>query len=186
MIKIIFYLLILLLFQNISQAGVKKEIIKNFEAMNNLTFKFKQNINEKEEEGTCTIKYSKKIYCAYKSNFNKILVSNGKSLVIKSDKNKQYYVYPLKKTPLEIILNKEFVLDKLKVSDGRLINDKYYNFSIEDSGRTINIFFDKKSFNLVGWQTEDIYQNLSATYIYDFKINQNIDEGLFDLPKSDN
>ena len=126
------------------------------------------------------------IHCAYKSKFNKILVSNGKSLVIKSDKNKQYYVYPLKKTPLEIILNKDFVIEKLKVSKGRLIDNKYYNFSIKDNSRFINIFFDKKSFNLIGWQTEDIYQNLSATFIYDFKINQNIDEKLFNLPKSHN
>ena len=184
--KILFYVLIFLIIQNISHAGVKKEIINKFQSINNLTFKFKQNTNEKEEEGTCTIKYSKKIHCVYKSKFNKILVSNGKSLVVKSDKNKQYYVYPLKKTPLEIILNKDFVIEKLKISKGRLIDNKYYNFSINDNNRVINIFFDKKSFNLIGWQTEDIYQNLSATFIYDFEINQNIDEKLFNLPKSHN
>ena len=72
------------------------------------------------------------------------------------------------------------------MSKGRLIDNKYYNFSIKDNSRFINIFFDKKSFNLIGWQTEDIYQNLSATFIYDFKINQNIDEKLFNLPKSHN
>ena len=184
--RILSFIFIFLLFQNISHAGVKKEIINKFKTINNLTFKFKQNTNEKEEEGKCIIKYSKKIYCKYKSKFNKILVSNGKSLVVKSDKNKQYYVYPLKKTPLEIILDKDLVLEKLEISEGRLIDNRYYNFSINDKNRVINIFFDKKSFNLIGWQTEDIYQNLSATYIYDFKINQNIDEKLFNLPKSHN
>tara|TARA_B100001250_G_scaffold397595_1_gene404893 strand:+ start:2115 stop:2672 length:558 start_codon:yes stop_codon:yes gene_type:complete len=184
--RILFYLLIFLFFQNISQAGIKKEIINKFKNINNLTFKFKQNTNDKEEEGTCTIKYSKKIYCAYKSKFNKILVSNGKSLIIKSDKNKQYYVYPLKKTPLEKILNRDFILKKLKLSNGRLVDNKYYNFSIKDNNKIINIFFDKKTFNLIGWQTEDIYQNLSTTYIYDSKINQNIDESLFNLPKNHN
>ncbi len=184
--KILFYLFILLFIQNISEAGTKKEIIKKFKTINNITFKFKQNTNEKEEEGKCIIKYSKKIYCKYDSKFNKILVSNGKSLVIKSDKNKQYYLYPLEKTPLEIILDKDFVIQKLKISVGRLIDDRYYNFSINDNNRIINLFFDKKTFNLIGWQTEDIYQNLSATYIYDFKINQNINEKIFNLPKSHN
>ena len=44
-------------------------------------------------------------------------------------------------------------------------------------------FFDKKDFNLIGWQTEDIYQNLVITYIYEIKINQNIEENIFKLPK---
>ena len=182
--KILFYVLIFLIIQNISHAGVKKEIINKFQSINNLTFKFKQNTNEKEEEGTCTIKYSKKIHCAYKSKFNKILVSNGKSLVVKSDKNKQYYVYPLNKTPLNYILDKKFILNLIKSSEGRLIDEKYYNFSIEDKGRVINIFFDNKNYNLLGWQTEDIYQNLAVTFIYDFKINQKINDNIFKIHKS--
>ena len=60
-------------------------------------------INGKVENGNCTIKYPKKIYCMYNQN-NKILVSNGKSLVIKSASG--YYRYPLKKTHLDKILDK--------------------------------------------------------------------------------
>ena len=105
-------------------------------------------------------------------------------MVIKSNKNKQYYVYPLKKTPLNLILDKQFILDNIKKTKGRIVNDKYYNFSFQDGGKTINIFFDKKNYNLIGWQTEDIYQNLSVTFIYDFKINQKIEKNLFTLPKA--
>ena len=47
----------------------------------------------------------------------------------------------------------------------------------------INIFFDKKSYDLLGWQTEDIYQNLVITYIYNIEKNKKIDEKLFKLPK---
>ncbi len=184
MIKIISYTLISLLLCNISFGSVKEKIIKNFIQTNNISFKFKQNIEDKQEEGVCTIKYSKKIFCSYNSRFNKILVSNGKSLVIKSDKNKQYYIYPLKKTPLNLILDKQFILNSIRQSEVRLINNKYYNFSINDNGRVINIFFDKKNYNLLGWQTEDIYQNLTVTFIYDFKINQNIKENIFKLPKN--
>ena len=45
-------------------------------------------------------------------------------------------------------------------------------------------FFDKKDLNLIGWQTEDIYQNLSITFISSVKKNQVIDSGIFKLPKN--
>ena len=51
---------------------------------------------------------SKKILCKYYDLYNKILVSNGKSLIINSDKIKNYYRYPLNKTPLNVILDKKF------------------------------------------------------------------------------
>jgi len=46
-------------------------------------------------------------------------------------------------------------------------------------------FLVKKNFNLVGWQVEDIYQNLAVTYIFDTTINKNIDEKIFNLPLND-
>ena len=49
----------------------------------------------------------------------------------------------------------------------------------------MNIFFDKNSLNLIGWQTEDIYQNLVVTFISNVKINQKIDQSIFKLPKRD-
>ena len=182
--KILFFIAMSFLLSEYSVASVKEKIINKFISINNISFKFKQTIDQKEEEGSCIIKYSKKIYCSYNSRFNKILVSNGKSLVIKSDKNKQYYVYPLKKTPLDLILDKEFILKNIKKSKGRLVNNKYYNFSINNNGKIINIFFDNKNYNLLGWQTEDIYQNLTVTFIYDFKANQKIKDDLFNLPKA--
>ena len=33
----------------------------------------------------------------------------------------------------------------------------------------INVFFDNKTFNLIGWQTKDIYQNLNITYLSSIK-----------------
>jgi outer membrane lipoprotein-sorting protein len=46
----------------------------------------------------------------------------------------------------------------------------------------INIFFDNKNFNLIGWQTKDIYQNISVTYLTSIQVNQKINEDLFKLP----
>ncbi len=112
------------------------------------------------------------------------MVSNGKSLVIKNQTNNQYYLYSLKKTPLELILDKNFLINQIKELKSRTIEDKYINFTIIKKNNEINVFFDKKSLNLIGWQTEDIYQNLVITYIYKIQYNQKIDNNIFILPKN--
>jgi len=58
------------------------------------------------------------------------------------------------------------------------------NFKILEKNNEINIFFDKRNLNLVGWQTEDIYQNLTITFISSVRINQEIDNKIFILPKN--
>ena len=172
-------------FFNPLQAALKEEIILNLKKTNNLTFDFKQTIDKKTEEGNCIIKYPKKIYCDYKGIKKKIIVSNGNSLVIKNRASRGYFLYPLDKTPLELILNKNLLLDKIERLETKLVDDKYYIFSLENNGNKINIFFDKNSYDLIGWQTEDIYQNLVITFIYNVKKNLNVSEKLFKLPKQD-
>ena len=62
---------------------------------------------------------------------------------------------------------------------------EYFFFQINENNNNINIFFSKKNYNLVGWQVEDIYQNLAVTFIFNTSINRKIDEKLFKLPKID-
>ena len=182
--KIILIFFFLNLFNN-SYGAAKIKIINNFKQTNSISFDFKQNIEDKTEEGNCIIKYPKKIYCDYKGIKKKIIVSNGNSLVIKNRASKGYFLYPLDKTPLELILNKNLLLDKIERLETKLVDDKYYIFSLENNGNKINIFFDKNSYDLIGWQTEDIYQNLVITFIYNVKKNLNVSEKLFKLPKQD-
>ena len=183
MIKYI-VVIILSLYTTLTSASIKKDIIGSFSKINNLKFEFTQTINGKDETGNCTIEFPKKIFCKYYFRSNKILVSNGSSLVIKSDKNNQYYRYPLKDTALNLLLDKEYILQKMKYTKGKLIDEKFYLFSIKENNQTLNIFFNKENFELLGWQTEDIYQNLTITYIYDLQINKKIENKLFSLPKN--
>ena len=180
--KIILTFFFLLNFIEPLYASVKDEIINNLIKINNLSFNFKQTIDEKTEEGNCIIEYPKKIFCSYNNLKRKIMVSNGKSLVIKNQINNQYYRYSLKKTPLELILDKDFLINQIKNLESRDVDGKYINFSIINNNNEINIFFDKKTLNLIGWQTEDIYQNLVITYIYGIKYNQKIKKNTFKLP----
>ena len=110
------------------------------------------------------------------------MVSNGKSLVTTNKNNNQYYIYPLDKTPLVFILDKESIIKKISETEISKVQDKFYMISFEENNNSINIFFDKNSFNILGWQTEDLYQNLAVTYIFNLQKNKKIDKDKFILP----
>ena len=184
MIKKIFLFFFLFNFFNYSYASVENKIINNFRKINNISFDFKQTINDKIEEGNCIIQYPKKINCKYDNIKKKIIVSNGNSLVIKNLAGKEYFIYPLKQTPFELILDKNLLLRKIEKLKAKFLNKKYYLYSMENNGNLINIFFDKNSYDLIGWQTEDIYQNLVVTYIFNVKKNSNVDKKIFKLPEA--
>ena len=179
--KKIFVIIIFTCLINNASASIKENIINKFKNIENISFQFEQNINGKIENGNCTIEYPKKIYCKYNLSNQKILVSNGKSLVIKTLSS--YYLYPLEKTPLNSILNKDFLLNKIKSLNERNIGENFINYKFVENENEINLFFDKKTFNLIGWQTIDLYQNISITYLSSIKRNQKLEKELFILPK---
>ena len=111
-------------FCNSASASIKENIISKLKLTENFSFNFNQKINDNDENGNCIIKYQKKIYCEYDNIDQKILVSNGKSLVIKNRNNGTFYIYPLKKTPLFFLLDKNYLIEKIKRSTLREINDK--------------------------------------------------------------
>ena len=178
MFKYFFILIFFILVSN-TKASDKDKIIEKLQNTENINFKFEQNINGKIESGNCTIQYPKKIYCKYQKN-NKILVSNGKSLVIKT--RTSFYRYPLNKTPLNLILDKNFLIEKIYNLKEKKLDKTHINFSIVENDNEINIFFDDKTFNLIGWQTKDIYQNVNVTYLSSIQLNQQVDKKLFKLP----
>ena len=182
-----FRVIIILLFFSFyipANSSPKEKIISQMKLTDNLSFNFIQTINGKNEDGTCVIKYPKKIFCEYNKPSKKILVSNGKSLVIKNSNKRSYYRYPLNKTPLEFLLDKEYLISKIENLEPRDIANKYLNFTIFENNNEINIFFDKKDLNLIGWQTEDVYQNLSITFLSSVKKNQEINNKIFKLPEN--
>ena len=177
-------ILLFLSFYLPANSSPKDKIISQMGLINNLSFNFIQTINDKSEDGKCIIEYPKKIFCVYNNANKKILVSNGSSLVIETNNKGSYYRYPLNKTPLEFLLDKEYLISKIEELEPRDIDNKYLNFKIFENNNEINIFFDKKDLNLIGWQTEDIYQNLSITFISSIKKNQEIDGNIFKLPEN--
>ena len=175
-----FLIFFLFVFISISNAEIKYQIVQNLKNIDNLDFKFEQNVNGKIENGNCTIQYPKKIFCEYARSNNKILVSNGKSLVIKT--RTSYYRYPLEKTPLNLILDKNFLINKIYDLEERIVDNSLINFTIFDGDNEINIFFDKKTYDLVGWQNTDIYQNFNITFLSSIRKNRVLSKNLFKTP----
>ena len=178
--KIYIYILLLIFLTSKTSANIKENIILNLKNIENINFNFEQNINGKIENGNCTIQYPKKILCKYNLGNQKILVSDGKSLIIKTTAS--YYKYSLNKTPLNYLLDKDFMIKRINELDARIVQDKFINFRFTENENEINVFFDIKNFNLIGWQTLDIYQNLSMTYLSSTSINNNLKRNLFNLP----
>ena len=166
-------------------SSIKEKLISQMQLTNNLSFNFIQTIDNKNENGKCIIEYPKKIWCEYDNSNKKIIVSNGKSLVIKNKNSNSYYIYPLSKTPLVFLLDKEYLMLKINILEPREIDNKYLNFTFFENNSEINVFFDKKNLSLMGWQTEDIYRNLVVTFISSVKINQEINNKIFILPTID-
>ena len=181
MLKFFLSLIIILLLCE-AKANEKEQIILKLQKTENLSFDFEQNINGKIEGGKCIIEYQKKIYCEYLKSNNKILVSNGKSIVIKTDIG-SYYRYSLNSTPLNLLLDKKFILKQIKSLNEKIIDDRLIKFTLYENELKVDIFFNKDTLNLTGWQTLDVYQNLSLTNIYNVKINQKIEGNIFKLPK---
>ena len=174
---VIFFFLI---FINYGNANNKNKIIENLKNTRNLDFNFEQNNNGKIENGNCTIEYPKKIFCEYAKSNNKILVSNGKSLVIKTITS--YYIYPLDKTPLHFILDKKFLINKIDILKERIVDGSLINYTIKENDIEIKVFFNKDTYDLIGWQNTDMYQNFNITFLSSIRKNRIISKNIFKLP----
>ena len=175
-----FSILFILFLTSNSNAEIKDKIIQNLKNTYNLDFKFEQNINGKIENGNCTIEYPKKIFCEYARSNNKIIVSNGKSLVIKT--NTSYYRYPLVETALNFILDKNYLISKIFELEERIVDKNLINFTIQEKDNEINLFFDNQSYDLIGWQNTDIYQNFNITFLSSIRKNRVLPKNLFEIP----
>ena len=175
-----YLIFILIFFYPLNIFASSKQLIKNkLEETDNISFKFIQKVGGKTEQGECIISYPKKIFCKYDDIYNKVLVSNGQSLVINSKKIKNYLRYQLKDTPLDLILDKKFLLGKLDQVETIKESDETFSFKIVHNNNLLNIFFDKISYEIKGWTTTDIYLNKVETKLSYIETNIMIDDGLF-------
>ena len=162
-------------------SDVTKKIINNLEKASNYGFKFTQRINQNKETGYCILVFNRKINCIYDRS-GKILVSDGKNLIVKNLNSNNSNFYKLKNTSFYKILDKQYLINQItkknvKNEYGKLFtNLNYQNIDIQ-------IFFDEEKLQIKGWKTTDIYNNSVLTEITIKEVNKIINENIFDLKK---
>ena len=93
-------------------SDVTKRIINNLEKPNNYSFKFIQQINQNKETGYCILVFNRKINCKY-DNSGKILVSDGKNLIVKNRNTNIPNFYKLENTSFYKILDKHYLINQI-------------------------------------------------------------------------
>ena len=190
MVKSLFFVLnifIIYLFSiGISLADLQKNIINKLTATKTLSFNFKQKISDKEETGICFIKYPLLMKCNYQNLKQKTIISNGKTVAVIKKKYKKIYYYPIKITPLFFILKKEKIINLVRKAQPNKINTNLIEFVfIDKKANKIKILFDKNSLEFKGWITKDAYSNNVSFAISNLKINNQIDDDFFKIPKEE-
>ena len=176
--RTIFLILIFFLIFSQKQVSTEPKIIKRISETENFVFDFEQLINDKKETGNCIISFNNKILCKYDET-RKLIVSNGKILLIKNKNSNFANTYKTENTYFKYFLNKDFLISKI---EGNII-EKEQNFllSINDQSNRLNIFFDKNNHLIKGWETIDLYGNKVRTNIVVKNINQELSDSIFNL-----
>ena len=172
--------LILIIFFIFAQKHVYTEpkIIKKISEIKNFAFDFEQLINNKKETGNCIISFNNKMVCKYDET-GKLIVSNGRILLIKNKNSNFANTYKTENTYFKYFLNKEFLITKI---EGNVIEkDQNFLLPINDQNNQLNIFFDKKNYLIKGWETIDLYGNKVRSIIVVKSINQELSDNIFNL-----
>ena len=173
-------LLIFIIFFVLTQKNAYSEskIINKISETKNFEFDFEQFINDKKETGNCIILFNNKMMCKYDET-GKLIVSNGKTLLIKNKSSNFANTYKTENTYFKYFLNKEFLISKIV---GNVV-EKEQNFLllINDQSNQLSIFFDKKNYLIKGWETIDLYGNKVKSNIVVKNINQELSDNIFDL-----
>ena len=182
-----FYVQILVIYffsTNICFADIKKDIINKLTATTTLSFNFIQSIAENKENGKCIIKYPLLMKCDYKNLKQKTIISNGKSVAIIKKKNKKIYRYPIKSTPLFIILKKQEIINLVRKNKPTKVSENFIEYEfIYKKKNKLKILFDKDSLNFKGWQTSDSFSNNVRFIISNVITNKIVKDDIFRIPQ---
>ena len=186
--KLLVKFIIILLYSNTLLANVTDEIVKKLDETDNISFEFEQITNNQNESGKCLLVFPGKLKCIYNSKDGKEILVINKSLYIIKHKFKRSYRYPIKNSAFNIILNKNKILENVKMIDPSNIQEtpKKYFYEVQASeGIYVKIFFGKKNKMLKGWETISYNQEPVIFNILNPVINSELKEK-FILPNYSN
>ncbi len=160
LVNVKFFKKILLIFFFLSAnlfANEKSKIINQLNDLNSLEFTFEQSINDISEKGSCLLQFPGKLKCNYFDDKKKELIINNKKLAITQKRYNKTYHYPITDSQFLNILYKNKLLEIVQSSKLELTDQIIKLIYLGDNG--ITVLFDRKTFNLKGWQVIDRYNN---------------------------
>ena len=177
--KLLLKFITILFYSSTLFANVTDEIVKKLNETNNISFEFEQITNNQNESGKCLLVFPGKLKCIYNSKDGKEILVTNKSLYIIKHKFKRSYRYPIKNSAFNIILNKNKILENIKMIDPSNIKEtpKKYFYEVQASeGIYVKIFFGKKNKMLKGWETISYNQEPVIFNILNPVINSELKE----------
>ena len=79
-------------------------------------------------------------------------------------------------------MDKNILINKIESLKERTVDNNLINFTILENNNEINIFFNKQTYDLIGWQNTDMYQNFNITFLSSIRKNRVLSKNLFNIP----
>ena len=182
-IKLLINILFLLFYFSFSHGNEKLSIINNFNNLESSKFDFIQKSFGKEESGVCYLKRPYYLKCLYMDKNQKQLIINNRILVVYHKRYNKIYRYPLSKSFFLDLLDKEKFSNL--ISNGEILqNNSFFeiNYSEKNKGE-ITFFFDKNTYDLLGWRLIGIDNNITILEIKNFLKNIQLSKSFFSIPE---
>jgi outer membrane lipoprotein-sorting protein len=162
-------------------ANEKRSIINKLLKINNFTFNFEQITPGKTETGKCFLVFDNKLKCNYIDKNQKEIIINKKTLVVMQKRYDKIYFYPISKSPFVKILSKNTLIRLVEESTLE-IDDNISLIYIDENKKKIEVFFEKKNYDLIGWKIEDEFTNEIYFSLQIQSVNTDIDRNIFKIP----
>jgi len=162
-------------------ADEKRSIINKLLKINNFTFDFEQITRGKTETGNCFLVFDNKLKCNYIDKNQKEIIINKKTLVVMQKRYDKIYFYPISKSPFVKILSKKTLIRLIEESNLET-NDNISLTYIDENKKKIEVFFEKKDYDLIGWKIEDEFKNEIFFSLRIQNTNIDIDNDIFKIP----
>jgi outer membrane lipoprotein-sorting protein len=158
----------------------KSNILTKLSNLDTIRFDFTQYTNDKIENGECLLSFPGKLKCNYSDDKQKEMIINNNKMSITQKRYNKTYHYPISKSALIQILDKDKLYNKIKKSK-LVIADNEIKL-IEPDEKFI-ILFENKEFNLIGWEIKDKFNNITKFIIEIKIINEQLNDDEFKIPE---
>ncbi|WEX77278.1 outer membrane lipoprotein carrier protein LolA [Sinorhizobium numidicum] len=167
-------------------SGTAQKIADHFSSVKTMAGEFVQFGPRGEQTGgKFYIRRPGRIRFNYEAPSPMRVIADGRSVVIGNMKLKTWDIYPLSKTPLNLLLSERIDLSSRMVRDVReesdLITIVLGDRSIFGDS-TITMMFDRKTYDLRQWTITDAQKKDTSVMIFNVRTGMELDDKVFRIP----